>query len=409
MIRTALLVVACLLLEPVSSVRADDWPQFRGALASSVAGDAPLPSSWSAETEENIGWSVDLPGKGVSGPIVIGGKVIVTASGGPREERLHVLAFDSATGKQLWHRQFWATGRTLCYDTSAVAAATPASDGERVFALFSSNDLVALTLEGDLLWNRALAIEHPGVGNDIGMASSPTVGDGAVVVQCESQGASFAAAFEAASGAERWEVERPKESSWSSPVAGPGGVCLQSGKGVELLSLETGEPIWRQEIECAGIPSPTPADGLVLVASEGLTAVDAEGDAAGEVRWREGGLQVANASPVALGDRLLMLNRAGVLICASIADGSTNWKRRLGGSFWSTPVVSGGRAYCFNQEGEGFVVELEDGKVVGEGAMKDSIYCSPAIADGGLFVRSHGKLWKIASKSTARGGDARRL
>ena len=40
-----------------------------------------------------------------------------------------------------WERQFWATGRTLSHEKICVASSSPASDGERVFALYSSNDL----------------------------------------------------------------------------------------------------------------------------------------------------------------------------------------------------------------------------------------------------------------------------
>ena len=120
---------------------ADDWPMFRGPAGRSVAPTAGLPLEWSVEDQLNLAWRVEMPGRGVSGPIVVDGKVILTASSGANRDRLHVVAFDADSGRQLWHRQFWATGRTLCHETSAVAAPTPACDGERIFAYFSSNDL----------------------------------------------------------------------------------------------------------------------------------------------------------------------------------------------------------------------------------------------------------------------------
>jgi hypothetical protein len=73
----------------------------------------------------------------------------------------------------------------------------------------------------------------------------------------------------------------------------------------------------------------------------------------------------------------------------------------LDGEFWGTPVLSGNRLYSISQKGKGQVVEMsEDGKkgeIVGTGQLEGEIMSSPAIADGALFVRSDGYLWKIAA------------
>ena len=133
-----LATILALLLTPLmlSSVRGDDWRQFRGNESNGVAADSDRvtrarvalpPVRWS-ETE-NIAWRADLPGHGPSSPIVVAGHVIVTASSGTPENRLHVVSYSAATGKLEWHRQFWATGRTMVQPTTAVAAPTPASDG----------------------------------------------------------------------------------------------------------------------------------------------------------------------------------------------------------------------------------------------------------------------------------------
>ena len=126
--------VALALLTPL--LTAADWLQFRGGDAGGVAADVQLPTSWNAESSENIAWKAPLTGKGVSGPIVVGNKVFVTASSGFTQDRLHVMCFDATAGQSLWERQFWATGRTICHPTSAVAAPTPASDGQRIFAFY---------------------------------------------------------------------------------------------------------------------------------------------------------------------------------------------------------------------------------------------------------------------------------
>ena len=131
------------------SLAGEDWRQFRGSNSNSSAGDARIPLEWSENN--NVAWRTPIPGKGASGPIVVGHRIFVTRSGGIKQNRLYVLCVDARTGRQLWRRDFWATGRTYTHPSSSVAAPTPASDGKRVVAFFSSNDLVCLDLEGNLL------------------------------------------------------------------------------------------------------------------------------------------------------------------------------------------------------------------------------------------------------------------
>ena len=200
-------------------LQAADWLHFRGKSGSSVSDSVLPPEKWS--DTENIAWKAPLPGRGPSGPIVVKGRIYLTASGGVKQDRLYVLCFDGQSGKELWRREFWATGRTHCHPTSAVAAPTPASDGERIFAFYSSNDLICLDLDGNLLWYRGLAFDYPKAGNDVGMASSPAVSGDTVVVQIENQGDSFAAGLDVATGESRWRIPRETGSNWASPVAMP--------------------------------------------------------------------------------------------------------------------------------------------------------------------------------------------
>ena len=89
-----------------------------------------------------------------------------------------------------------ATGRTMSHNKTCVAANTPCSDGDRVFALFSSNDLFAFDLDGNLLWLRGLTFDYPNASNSLGMAQSPVVIDGTLVVQSENDSESFAAGLD---------------------------------------------------------------------------------------------------------------------------------------------------------------------------------------------------------------------
>ena len=68
------LIVAALVANPS---KAGDWRQFRGNQGNSVAASEVLPTELSGGT---VAWKVDLPGRGLSGPIVVDGKLFLTCS-----------------------------------------------------------------------------------------------------------------------------------------------------------------------------------------------------------------------------------------------------------------------------------------------------------------------------------------
>ncbi|MEQ8211176.1 MAG: PQQ-binding-like beta-propeller repeat protein [Lacipirellulaceae bacterium] len=401
----------------VGSVVAEDWLGFRGD-STSIAREASLPKTWSVETGENIAWEAELVGRGVSSPIVVSGRVVVTCSSGPKEDRLHVLAFDEQSGELLWQRNFWATGRTLCHGTSAVAANTPVSDGERIFAFFSSNDLVALDLEGNVLWIRGLQLNFPQAGNDLGMSSSPVVSGGRVIVQSEAQGASFVAAFDPQTGEMLWDVERPLESAWASPVAMRvekngamvEAVAVQSREQLDVYESATGELLWNHEMRCESIASPVFSDRL-YVPSKGIKAfrIQPGSEDTNTPEWSESRLQMGSPSPLIDSSRAYIINRSGVLKCGLTdqAEAGRPWELRLSGRFWATPVLAGETLYCINADGLAFVVDLTEankgkkGKIAAKPDFREEVLGSPAIAGNAMFVRSHQHLWKIAKSSAS--------
>ncbi|MCA9142471.1 MAG: PQQ-binding-like beta-propeller repeat protein [Planctomycetaceae bacterium] len=398
--------VTCLLaVLSVAFLCGADWLQFRGVNGASLSPDAAPPDSWS-ETN-NVAWKANLPGRGASGPIVVDGRTYVTCSSGVKQDRLHVVCFDNRTGEEVWQREFWATGRTLTHPFSAVAAPTPASDGKRIFAFYSSNDLVCLDLDGNLLWYRGLAFDYPKAGNDIGMASSPVVVGETVVVQIENQGDSFAAGIDVATGETRWRVDRDRRANWVSPIAMPGKregsrvVLLQSGSGLTAHDSMTGEELWRYDVPCSTTPSVAVSEDHIFIPANGLTVLKLAPDATvPSLAWDSSQLSPSPASPIVVGDRVYTMNSSGVLSCGDVATGDRLWQLRVGGKYWSTPVVAGDRMYCINSDGAAKVVQLgEKGEVVSSNEFSDEIKGSPAISGGALYVRSDRFLWKIARGS----------
>lgn len=380
-----------------------DWLGFRGSDGTSVSDETNLPVTWT--DSENLDWKADLPGRGLSCPIIVGDRVFVTCNSGADQQRLHVLCFDAISGRKLWERQFWATGRTMSHPKTSMAAASPTSDGKRVFAFFGSCDLVCLDFEGNLLWLRGLAQDYPLVSNNIGMASSPVVSGETVVLQIENDRDSFAAGIDTVTGETRWRIERERTTTYTTPLVLRGDtpaedvLVLQSGSGLAAHEPATGRRLWTYDERCSGIPSLTADGGALFVPSRGLTALrpGATGETP-EVLWQSNRLRPGTASPVAYQGRVYALNGAGVLTCADAATGDRLWALRLKGPFSATPVVADGRLYCANEEGLVQVVELEgdEGKIVGTSKLDEMILATPSVAHGALYFRSDAHLWKIA-------------
>lgn len=390
------LVLACSL--PDAASRADDWLEFRGAGGSSRVKEGALPVELSAA---DLRWSTDLPGRGLSGVLVVGDKAFVTTSDGPTQDRLHLVCLSTATGEILWDRQVWATGRTMCHSKTSVAAPTPCSDGERVYAIFSSNDLVCFDLDGNLEWLRGITYDYPNVSNSLGMASSLLVSGDTVIVPVENDSESYSLGIDAATGENRWRLDRPKGANWTSPVIiAPGLVALQSKTGVDAIRVADGTTAWSYAEGADTVSSSALADGVLYVPSNGITALGLDADdPAKEPKqlWRENTLSPSTASVAVGADAVYCINGAGVLTAGDRADGKRRWQVRLQGPFSGTPVTDGRHLWAVNEAGLLQVVELgeKEGKVVATLDLGDEILSSPAVAGNALYVRSNTKLHKI--------------
>ncbi|MFL2939135.1 MAG: PQQ-binding-like beta-propeller repeat protein [Opitutales bacterium] len=383
----------------LSSLHAD-WLAFRGSQGNGSF-DQTAPASLSLKSRD--GWSQALPGRGLSSPILVGDLVVLTASSGPNQETLHILAFDARSGSPQWERKFKATGRTICHEKTCVAACTLVSDGKALVAQFSSNDVFCLDLQGQLLWLRGLTFDYPNAANGLGMSSSPVLAEGVAIIQVENDADSFTFGLDLANGATLWKKDRPRGANWTSPIVmrtkGREIVALQSKDGLSAIEPSSGEEIWSFDGGASTIPSSAwSQQGLVLVPSNGLTALkmNATGERPEKV-WTDNKLKPGTGSPTVVQDKVYVVNGANVLSCAEITSGKILWRLRLKGPVSSSPVANSDRLFLFSETGLGQVVGLDkpEGEVVGTVDLEDTILCTPALASDGLFVRSDNKLWKL--------------
>jgi outer membrane protein assembly factor BamB len=393
------ILVAICVLAAARSVGAEDSPQFRGGGGLGVSRETSLPVRWSAQ--ENIRWKAALPGRGLSCPVVAGGRVFVTACTGPEQKRLHVLCFDAATGKQLWQRQLWATGTTLCHPKTCMAAPTPVSDGERVIALFATADLVCYDRDGNLLWYRSLVGDYPTVGNNVGMASSPVLWKDLLLLCMDNAGESFAAGIDKRTGRNRWKIERPSSINWVTPLLLRDSqrelFLVMSSDDLSAHEPASGKQVWTVKGKpFSNIPSPVAGDGLIFAPGGKFFALRSDKP---QVIWETNKLPTGFASPLYYRGLVYALTPGGILNCADGATGRKLWSKRFEGAFSASLLAADGKIYLVNEGGVTSVVQAGvDPQVLAVNSLPDTILANPVAADGAIYLRSDKHLYCIADR-----------
>src|ERR1700730_10906545 len=97
-----LLMVFFVFAVGTSPALGDDWPAWGGSRADGTSNERGLPLVWGPG--KNIRWKVTLPEPGNSTPIIWRERVFITQSL-DKGRRRALMAFDRATGKELWQRE----------------------------------------------------------------------------------------------------------------------------------------------------------------------------------------------------------------------------------------------------------------------------------------------------------------
>jgi outer membrane protein assembly factor BamB len=398
-------VAPILLLSAVSLIHAEDATQFRGPGGLGVSKETNLPTKWSKT--EGLRWKAELPGKGLSNPVVADGRVYVTATQAYQQKRQVVLCFDLATGKKLWERQVWGTGGTQCHPKTNMAAPTPATDGKYVFALFATGDFVCYDRDGDLVWYRSIVGDYPTVGNNVGMASSPTLWNDLLILCMENVGESFAVGIDKRTGANRWRIERPRGINWVTPVVnvnqGVAEVIFQGSQGVDAYDANTGKKRWSEPKQrVTGYASLTADNGIVYAPGEKFSALrPTKTDATPEIVWQSIKLRVGYCSPIVNDGLVYTVAGTGVVTCADAKTGDVLWTHRIeaGGAFTASPLLADGKLYIVNEAGVTTVLQAgKETKLIAANPIGDTILACPVVSNGAIFLRSDSTLYCIGAK-----------
>ncbi len=411
------------------------WPQWRGPRSSAISAETGLPATWSAR--DHIAWEAPLAGLGVSSPIVWGERVFVTSQrgqsplapgshptlaggrdqpaemerplGGARDEAVTevafiVQAFGSADGREIWTARIVADGGlTPVHEKHNLASPTPATDGERVYALFGTGQVVALdAARGDTVWARHLGREYGAFDIQWGAGASPVLHDGRLILLCDNPAASYAVALDARTGETRWKTDRGTgRFAYSSPVVatGPRGpeLIVNSSERIDAYDPATGDLLWHAD-EPNRFPVPTPVheDGILYL-SRGYRSgpymairLGGRGDvSASHVVWRVGSGAPYISSIVQYDGLIYMANDGGIATAVDAKTGERVWQQRLGGIFAASPVAGDGKVYLLSETGETVVIRAgREFALVSRNDLGRRIVASPAISGGRIFIRT---------------------
>jgi len=162
--------------QPEVTYKSAGWPQFRGPDGQGhVFG--PMPTTWSESV--NNKWSVAIPGKGWSSPVVLEGKVwlttaVPTAQGKPLgDQSLRAIAVDAESGKILHDIELFKVIKPnpkKMRANNTYASPTPVLEKGKLYAHFGNfGNACVDTATGAILWkNDKLVADF-----DTGPASSP--------------------------------------------------------------------------------------------------------------------------------------------------------------------------------------------------------------------------------------------
>ena len=212
--------ITLLLVLSLTSISADDWPQYLGPQRDAVWRESGVELNFSTRPPKLL-WKRPLGG-GYSGPAVSGGRVFVVDRRGkpvesvrlpkgknpnfvreplPGKER--VVCLDANSGRTLWQKEYEAT-----YSSAALYAigprCTPLIHDSLVYSLGAEGQLLALNAgTGNIVWQKDFVTDFGLEMPEWGTAAHPVIHEDLLICTVGGKG-STVVAFDRKTGAERW-------------------------------------------------------------------------------------------------------------------------------------------------------------------------------------------------------------
>ena len=413
-----------------------NWPSFRGQDAAGVADGAHLPDKWHGAQGTHIRWKTAIPGLSHASPIIWGNKIIVASaissqgkasfkkglygSGEASEDRsIHeftLYCLNKKTGTILWERiAHKGSPMDKRHIKATYANSTPATNGSLLVALFGSEGLFAFDMNGKPLWKAEVGRMNLGAYDlpeyEWGSAGSPIIYKDLVIVQADTQGEDYLAAFHVSDGHLVWKTARDQMPSWSTPTVYTGGdrheLITNAPKSIQGYDPLTGKELWTLG-GSSDITAPTPifTKELIIVASgrrpikpifaikpgaSGDISLKDEATTSDQIAWSLRGAGPYMPTPIIYGNLLFSLNNNGVLDCYDLATGKSHYRERIphgGSGFSASPVAADGKLYLSSEDGDIFVVKAsEKFELISTNPLGELVMASPRNGKGKVAHR----------------------
>lgn len=388
-----------LLLVGSSTLPAEDWLQWRGPTRDGFAAASPKwPASLAGLTQL---WRVELD-PSYSGPLVVGDKVITTAS---KDKTLEVVkALDRATGKELWSVEWEGFQKVPFFAASNGdwIRATPASDGTHVWVAGMRDVLVCLEVKtGKEIWRLDFVKETNSAPPTFGFVCSPLLDGEFLYVQA---GGAFCK-LEKATGKVVWKSLTDgggmNGSAFSSPIiteiAGTRQLVVQTRKDLCGVNPKDGAVLWTQPIKTfQGMNILTPVvkqDRIFTSAYGGVTQgfeLTKQGPSLSlQEKWQKKG-EAYMSTPVIIAGKVFLHLRNERFTCFDLLTGEQHWTTSEKFGKYMSLVAQGDRILALDQRGILLLIkanpekfELLEQKKISE----QDTWAHLAIAGNRLYIR----------------------
>lgn len=401
------------------AANAENWPRFRGPTGQGVSSETGLPLHWSAT--DNIAWKTPIPGEGWSSPIVFGDNVFVTSTT-DEGRTCHVICVDRRTGQVRWDTEVFEQVPRFKRADNSYATPTPTTDGELVYAVYSSGGIAALDMTGKVVWTNhdvSFFSQH-------GLGASPILCDDLLIMPFDGSSdgddnkigfkkpwdGAVILALDKKTGDIRWRGRR----GLSRLAHVTPNVLRQDGK-VQLISAAgdaiqshdpaTGSLLWTVYSQGEGVaPSIVLGDGLVYTCSgfEAPAIRVVRSDGSGDVTkthiaWEQP-QGVPTLASLLLADRwVYSATDSGIVNCFDAKTGEPVWRKRIGGKHAASPILAEGRIYFLSEpDGEATIIEVgPEYKEIARNTLGELCKASMAISQGNIFIRSQNNLFCVGA------------
>jgi outer membrane protein assembly factor BamB len=350
-IRTSILSAALIagVLTTSGSLQTKDWVQWRGPNRDGKAAETGLLRTWPAQGPP-LAWRGAGAGIGYSSFAASGGRIHTL---GGRSGREFVIAFDVNSGKRVWETPI---GALFSNDRGDGPRSTPTIDGDRLYALGGSGDLVCLDLKtGKPIWAKNLLRDFDGTNINWGLSESPLVLGDRVLVQAGGRNSGIIA-LDKKSGGPVWQRHSDEPGYSSAVVAQVGGTqqaIFFTAHRALGVSVRDGRELWsydRVANRTANIATPIVAGNRVFLSSDygtGAALLELSPSGAREVYFtRE--MRNHHSSSVLVNDHLYGFS-GSILTAMKLADGTVAWRDRSVGK--GSLIYADERLYLYSENG----------------------------------------------------------